>query len=164
MHGTFHLFFRLQWLLDIQSLLLSFDKKGLSEAMEDLRQENTIKFALVAMGLMEIILGYQIEEKYALEIKQNRKIRKLITLSEEAIEGNCSFGVDIRSENRFKKMIRNHKVQYYAGGLRGLIKSITSRNVRPKNWEYFAFPDQVFFLNHLFSRIISLFLKMKKKH
>lgn len=158
-HGGLHLFFRLQWLSDIHALFIEMDSKQIDSLIKHCKENKSLRYVLLALNLIHIQFKTPLDENILSAIHRDSKIKNLTTLSMAEMERTT---LDI-SKSRWKTTILRHQVHYLTEGMTGLRKSLFSRNVRPKNWQFFAFPDSVFFLNHLFSRVIWIVGKMRGK-
>lgn len=159
LHGIHHGFFRLQWLNDIYHYFKKYPQYFSNAIVTN--KENTIieNSFLATFKLIELIYSTDIKSSFL--VSTNKNLDKIERFCMEEIIANDSFSNKIKSSG-LKNTIRFHRLNYLIGGRKLLFKSILSRNVRPNNWKTFAFPDSVFFLNHLFSRPISLFNKLMK--
>jgi len=158
LHGTLHCFFRLQWLTDLYHLFKQMSLDEIELLHRQIENSSTRISMNVSLALLSEFFGFEIPEK--IKIGMNRHSKKMVQISLNEIAENTSLD---RKKSRWRTTLLNHKIQYYTSGTRGLINSLFSRNVRPKNWQVFAFPDSVFFLNHVFSRLIWLLGKLKRK-
>lgn len=158
-HGLQHGFFRLQWLYDIYQLVI-IDKEIFSKTMLKYGENKYSQRALIATAkLINLYLNEKVE--YTVNYDFDRKSTKLVNYCIKAISSNDTYLVK-KDQSRLGRAISIHHLNYLMGGIPLLFKGLIARNVRPLNWKYFAFPDSVFFLNHLFSRVISLLNKLKK--
>ena len=155
-HGTLHHFFRLQWLMDVFQLYKNLSPEELIAHHKVLCQLKVERYFHVSLLLLTVFFDFEIPESIDAQISS--QTRKIARLSERRILENTSLNHKIQ---RWKVTYRNHLIHYLTNGLKGLGRSIFARNVRPKNWQIYAFPDRVFFLNHLFSRLIWLVGKLK---
>jgi hypothetical protein len=158
LHGVFHGFFRLQWLYDLYSILIEQQETEEAKLFAFLKAEGLSDFYIIARHLLFDIYNLTISEQIIEHTEA--KHYKLIAIAKVQISNNDSYLMGPRKRSGLRKMITEHKVQYYIGGFKALIQNIISRNIRPKNWSFFAFPDYVFFLNHVFSRPILLLGKL----
>lgn len=158
-HGTFHLFNRLQWLSDLKTFVESLTEEQLKAIISHSKKNESYFFILVAFSLLNEVFSIPISSSIQNDIDNNKSVQELTRLSLREIYINSS----AVKRSRLELLIRNHKTQFYTGKIRGLIKSILGRNVRPKNWQFFAFPDSVFFLNNLLSRFIWIAGKLRGK-
>ena len=158
MHGALHSFFRLQWLTDLHRLFgqISLDEIDALYAATEISEARVCLNA--SLLLLSELYGFDVPEKITKDA--DRFSKRIVQISLREIAANTSMD---RKKSRWRTTLYNHKVHYSISGIRGLIGSIFSRNVRPKNWQIFAFPDSLFFLNHVFSRFIWLFGKLKRK-
>ena len=129
--------------------------------IEYLTQEGVLQFYLIALSLFEIFFDEPMDSELKEKVNSNRHLRKLVEMSKEQIIANDSF--TSQPSVGSSRMIRSHAVQYHVGGITGLAKNIVSRNVRPKNWKIYVFPDRFFGLNQLFSRVIWFFARLRNK-
>lgn len=158
-HGTLHAFFRLQWLTDIYFLI----KKGINIQAKS-ESEIANLSVLTALDLCRTLFNTEVENTLSVRINRNKRVGKLSAISIKEIINNKQ--VDPRPKTlsgRWRRLIRIHRIEYLTGGFSAMIKSIFGRNVRPKNWKFFAFPDSVFFLNNVFSRLIWLIGRLAGK-
>jgi hypothetical protein len=162
-HGVFHTYFRLQWLIDLKTLLESLSESELIEMKDYLKKEGLIEFYLITVQLLARIFDYNLSPDEKTQFASVKHGDKLVEMCIRQIIDNNSMEQGPQRRGGYINMIRNHKVQYYAGGVNGLLKNMFSRNVRPENWKIYAFPDRFFGLNHVFSRLIALFGKLKNK-
>lgn len=158
-HGTFHLFHRLQWLCDLKTFIELLSEEQLNSIISYSKRNGTYKFILVSFNLLNQVFEIPLELSMQKDIDANNSVKRLTELSINEMYINSSDA----TKSAWHVLARNHKTQYYASGFIGLLKSLFARNVRPKNWQFFAFPDSVFFLNHLFSRIVWLVGKVAGK-
>lgn len=159
MHGSFHLFERLQWLYDLKVFWEMQSKEQIDKIKEHSKKNNTYNFFLLTLNLLNKCFDTPLSSDIQSEIESNSAVQSLTKLSQREIYLNST----LHQHSAWSEMVRTHKGQYYNVGFKGLIRSIFSRNVRPKNWKFFAFPDSVFFLNHLLSRMIWLVGKLVGK-
>lgn len=154
-HGTLHYFFRLQWIVDLYALYQNFSEAELEALHHRLKQSNMQRPFHASLLLLQALFDFRIPESIATAV--DRKARKIAHLCHAQIVENTSI---VRKDSGGKETFRYHRIQYLTSGWSALLRSLFARNVRPKNWEFFAFPDSVFFLNHLFSRPIWLLRKL----
>jgi hypothetical protein len=133
-HGAKHAYYRLFWLLDIWQMRKNFP---------EFKRNSGQPAWLLA--------------KLSLENPTSQHPTAIEKESYRELETNVCFQLHQSNFNmRLYKLWRFHKLNWLNGGCKGLIMSLLGRNVRPENWKFFAFPDRIFFLNHLFSRLIWL--------
>ena len=161
-HGVFHAYFRLQWLVDIYMLLKQKTKEEQLALYDYYQQEGIEHYYLMTLALLHQILKLPIHKKLWDSYNASKRLKQLVKICFEEINDNDSFAHGALKSGGAKNMVRRHRIQYLSEGLAGLVKSVHSRNVRPQNWQVYAFPDRFFFLNNLFSRFIWLFGKIKK--
>lgn len=157
-HGLQHGFFRLQWLHDI--LQLSIKNPDLfSKAISSYGQNKyDLRAILATQKLLELFFEHRVNPK--LDHRLDRQTQKLVAFCEREIKTNDTYS--FKDRGGLESLFKVHYLNYLMGGIPLLFKGLIARNVRPLNWKYFAFPDSVFSLNHLFSRVISLLNKLKK--
>ena len=153
------MFRRLQWLCDLHTLVDRLTNEQLDQISSHCKKNNSHVFFLVTFSLLNRVFGSRLNRSLQSEIDTNSSVQKLTELSLREIYLS-TFGIKRKS---WEIMLRNHKTQYYTSGFLVLLKSIFARGVRPKTWRFFAFPDSVFFLNYVFSRIVWLAGKIKGK-
>jgi len=158
-HGTFHSFNRLLWLCDIKTFYESFSDEQINSVISHSKRNNSYKFILVSLSLLNRIFSIPLNSSIQFDIDENQSVQQLTNLSMREIYLN-SIGKD---RSNWEVLLQNHKTQFFASGLSGLLKSLFARSVRPKNWEFYAFPDRVFFLNHILSRFIWIVGKISGK-
>ena len=159
-HGTFHVFTRLQWLCDINDLHKQLSKEEELALMNYLENEGLINFYLVAMKLINDIFKTDIHPQWMQKFENSQASVALVKIAHEQMRENDTFQHGPEIQSGLDYSIQHHLIQYHAGGFKGLIKSLIARNVRPNNWEFYVFPDKVFGLNHIFSRFIWLIRKV----
>ncbi|NRA10950.1 MAG: nucleotidyltransferase family protein [Crocinitomicaceae bacterium] len=158
-HGTFHLFFRLQWLYDIKIIFLKLSEEKLLAVLTHCEKNKTEKQFLTALNLIHQLFGTELPQSVLDKIETTSDVKTLTKMSIRSIN-DTSNGI---TSKRTRNLMSKHRVQLITNGFSGIMKSIWSRNVRPENWKIYAFPDSVFFLNNLFSRIIWMYGKMTGK-
>lgn len=158
-HGTFHLFSRYQWVYDLKTLYNSLNEDELAQIIEESKKHGSLRFVLVALNLLHDVFQTPLNPRIKHLIAKDSNVSKLTKFSQQELY----FTTANVNRSGWKLMMHKHKIQYYASGMKGLIKSVFSRSVRPRNWEFFAFSDRVFFLNHVFSRVIWIVGKMVGK-
>ncbi len=163
-HGAFHAFFRLQWLTDIRDLRKRLNKGEESALLDYLDREGLGDFYLVALLIMEELFHIKVNPEWKHRALNSPTVKAFVKLSLEQVRKNDTFLYGPETYGGLEKTLKNHRIQYHAGGFKGLIKSLVSRNVRPENWEFYVFPDKMFGLNHLFSRVIWFFRRLRKKN
>lgn len=133
-HGARHAYFRLLWLLDIRQM----------------RQQNqTLKIKIGQPNWLLAALNFETpthSPSTPIEREALKELKNHVCLS----INSTTLG------SRLKELLRYHRRSFILGGFRGLLSGLVGRNVRPENWNFFVFPDIVFFLNHVFSRPIWL--------
>lgn len=163
-HGVFHAYFRLQWLIDIYMLLKQKSEEEQEKLYDYFKQEGIEHYFLITLALLEQLLDLSMYRKLQASYSDSKKLQQLTLICLEEINDNDSFILGHPKSGGTKNTLRRHRIQYLSEGLTGLVKSVNSRNVRPQNWQVYAFPDRFFFLNNLFSRFVWLFSKLKKKN
>lgn len=157
LHGTLHCFFRLQWLTDLFHLFSRIPADEINRFYIQQKKIHADQFIAITLTLLNELFGLHVPQKIISDL--NKRSKKIVEISQKRIIENTAL---TRKVSRPKTTWRNHQIQYLSGGIKGLKMSIFSRNVRPKNWQIFSFPDSVFFLNHLFSRVIWFISKLKR--
>lgn len=163
-HGTLHSYFRLQWLCDINQLLMNMDASERTILLNKMLGSESFIFVRTTLELIRILLRNEFMPEAKVD-RLNPKVDKLVRIALEEIRINT--GSDLypgKQKDRFRRMVHLHRVQFLTGGLKALLLSLFGRNVRPENWRIFVFPDSVFFLNHVFSRFIWLYRKFTKNN
>lgn len=159
-HGVFHAYFRLQWLVDVHTILKSRSTEEQYGLFNYLEKEGIADFYLITLAVLEQVLGLEVHQRLKSKYGTSKKLKQLIDICLEEINDNDSYKYGSAKSGGFRNTVRKHRMQYLTGGIVGLIKSIESRNVRPQNWQTYVFPDKLFFLNNLFSRFIWLIGKI----
>lgn len=159
LHGTLHAFFRLQWLLDIRELRKKMMDE--SEFIAHLTKWEWTIYYLVACELLHHFFEDELP-KYPEGISR-KKVRQISQLCLKEIARNDSYLHGSHNDGGFRASWVLHRLRFLCGGWKSLLNSLISRNIRPDNWAFFAFPDPVFFLNALFSRPIWLCRKIFSK-
>lgn len=159
MHGTFHLFERLQWLYDLKTFLSTMDEQQIVSLILHSKKNQSYNFILLTFNLLNEFFALPLNDRIQLDMAKSPFVSVMTDLSRREIFFNSA---SIERSN-WDVMLIKHKTQFYSVGFIGLMKSLFSRNVRPKNWQFFAFPDNIFVLNHIFSRFIWLTGKMVGK-
>lgn len=159
-HGAAHGFFRLQWLIDCY---FYFQKLDLSErerlARLSLKEPYGLP-VLTTFKLMEVLLG----EQANLPLAKHRRVEKLVRVCLQKISRNEEIEAKSTTlEFSWYRMLTDLRIAGLLEGFPGLLRAVVGRNVRPENWKIFAFPDSIFFMNHLFSRFIWLYGKLFAK-
>lgn len=135
-HAAKHDFYRLQWVYDIQNYesKISDEVKAKFIKSQDYKSYisilNYLKGNNPSLSSFERYCVSLIESNWCLEKTKNNPT--------------------IRRKVYFHKL----KHDYYHGGLKHLLIGWKNRFVRPDNWSFYAFPDNVFILNHILSRPI----------
>lgn len=160
-HGAKHCYFRLHWVADIYHHLITKDHAFINELVALSKKENLLTPVMATFQLL-VQLYPELEEELGFPNEISKRSSKLAEICIEQIVLNTSLTKFEDRKSRITRMRLHHKVNYLFGGVSGWFKGVIQRNVRPKNWETFAFPDSVFFLNHFFSRIIWLFTPRTK--
>ena len=158
-HGTFHLFRRIQWLNDLKTFLEKLTDEQYSAVISYSKKNKTYTFILVSLSLLNEIFSVSLDSEIHSDIDSNNSVKQLTNMALREMYFNSTN----KKRHSWEIMLRNHKPQYYAGGFSGLVKCVFARGIRHKNWSFFVFPDRVFFLNHIFSRIIWIAGKIKGK-
>ena len=162
-HGVFHAFFRLQWLLDIYQLVKDKTKKEQLELYYYFESEGISHFYLISLQMLHCVFNLSIDDKLHSKVVSSNKMQTLVNICLQEISENDSYSYGELESGGLKNTFHKHRMQYLTGGLVSLLQSVNSRNVRPQNWQTFVFPDRLFFLNNLFSRVIWFIGKLKKR-
>ncbi len=162
-HGTLHSYFRLQWLCDINQFLMNMDASERTILLNRMLHSNSFIYVRTTLELIRILLHNDFMPEASVD-RLNQKVNKLVAIALKEIQTNTGSDTDSGNQkNRFRRMMHLHRVQFLTGGFKALFRSLFGRNVRPENWKIFVFPDSVFFLNHLFSRVIWAYGRLLNK-
>jgi hypothetical protein len=162
-HATFHAFARLQWLCDIRDLRATFTEEEETELLHYMESEGLANFYLLALALIENVFKIPVRQDWLDRVHSTPSAQALYQLARAEMRKNDTYLYGEESLGGLDNTLKHHRIQYHTGGFKGLIQSLIARNVRPKNWEFYVFPDKVFGLNHLLSRPIWLYRKLFSK-
>jgi hypothetical protein len=151
-HGSRHHFNRLNWLVDVINYIKLHDYQFLDEILVKAKQYKLSTYVFHALYLLN-----EFDPEFL--IPQQKKDLKSIKL--------CRFSIkqlkNIQTKNLITNFILFYKSIYILHGLKGVFIEMKTRSFKPDNWNFFYFPDQVFFLNQFFSRPIWFIRKFAKK-
>ncbi len=162
LHGMMHSYFRLHWLADVNNLLNKLEEQEFDQIRKELVGSELEIYFISTLYLLHKIANYPLSPEIETAISKNRsRVIKLYEIAVKEIAANNFLTERPRDiGSRIKRTWHHHRLQFLTGGVKAFFKSIFGRNVRPQNWKIFVFPDSIFFLNHLFSRIIWVFGKL----
>lgn len=155
-HGLQHGFYRLQWLHDI--FKFTQIEPDIFDRMYRKFGDNPFSKRAIDSTIILLHTYFEYSKAEYAGLIESGAGANLVNYCMKEIALNDSY-INSHPIKRFKKVTRVHYLNYLLGGFSVFLKGLFIRNVRPKNWKFFAFPDSIFFLNHLFSRIISIFNK-----
>lgn len=144
-HALEHDFFRLHWLYDI----FQAEAKSYVSWKDVLSQEDELIYQQIISGLQND--NSQGNDKRAMYCIRLLKDKHCLRIASQSFKDR---------KYRFFERIRHNWV---IGGVNQVLKGLFKRNIRPENWKFYAFPDSMFFLNHLLSRPIWLIKQMVSK-